>query len=162
MWSEENTINPFEISYCGRTKIKIKCKYCGNVKDTTTQIFVYYNFRCPKCSDGISYPNKFMFSVLKQLKVDFISEYSPKWINLKKYDFYFKINGKEYIIEMDGAFHNRDNPFNKNTKEKSKAIDKYKDKLAKERNIKVIRINCDYRYENRFIEIKAMEVDSVG
>ena len=39
---------------------------------------------------------------------------------------------------------------NGQTKEESKAIDDYKDKLAQEHNIKVIRIDCNYEDNDRF------------
>ena len=40
-----------------------------------------------------------MFNFLNQINIDFNKEYSPKWSDNKRYDFYFEKDGKEYIIE---------------------------------------------------------------
>jgi hypothetical protein len=82
--------------------------------------------------------------LLKELKIKYIFQYSPKWIKPKKYDFY--IPSMKLIIEMDGGLGHgsKDNNMNGMTKEESKAKDDYKDELAKLHNIKIIRINCDY------------------
>ena len=45
-------------------------------------------------------------------------------------------------------------------KNESKTIDDYKDKLANEHGIKVIRINCDYKDNNRFEYIKNNIINS--
>jgi len=90
-----------------------------------------------------------MFNLLEQLGIDFTTEYSPKWCRFKykykirtgRYDFYFNLDNREQIIEMDGGFHKKDG-FNQ-TKEESKEIDGYKDDLAEEHGIKVIRIECE-------------------
>lgn len=105
------------------------------------------------CGDGIKYPNKFMFNLLEQLHVKFINEYNPSWCKYKYknkiktgiYDFY--IPSMNLIIEMDGGLGHgkKDNKMKRGHKiEESKFIDDEKDKLAKEHNIKVIRIDCDY------------------
>ena len=136
--------------------INPKCPYCGEIKEKPMRIIKIYSkhsIAC-SCSDKISYPNKFMFQLLNQLNITFIREYSPDWINSKSYDFYFKLNNKKYILEMDGWFHSNNNSMNGQTKEESKAIDDYKDKLAQEHNIQVIRIDCNYGDNDRFEFIK--------
>ncbi|WP_297419528.1 hypothetical protein [Clostridium sp.] len=142
---------------CSGQKIIPICPDCGRVKDkkiTISNIYQTKSIGC-SCGDGQSYPNKFMYSLLEQLEIEFLTEYSPKWIKPKRYDFYFKLNNKEYIIEMDGGWHNKDNNKSGQTKEASKGIDDCKDKLAEEHNIEIIRINCDYNYmNNRFKYIK--------
>jgi hypothetical protein len=52
---------------------------------------------------------------------------------------------------MDGEFHFKDNKMSGQTKETTKEIDDFKDKLAKEHDIEVIRINC-YKPELEFIK----------
>lgn len=133
-------------------KLDWKCINCGNIiKNKKIDYINKKGLACKKCSDGISYPNKLMYSLLEQLNITFKTEYSPDWIRPKKYDFYFELNNRECIIEMDGGFHKKDNKMNGQTKEKSKEIDDYKDKLAKEHEIEVIRIDCDYS-ELQFIK----------
>lgn len=141
--SNKNTIDLFDIGYASNKKIWIRCPNCGTEKFMTVCSFTTNWLGCPKCSDGVSYPNKLAFNMFEQLGIDFINEYSPDWIKPKKYDFYFELNHKKYIVEMDGGFHNQDNKMNGQTKEESKTIDDYKDKLAYEHNIEVIRIICD-------------------
>lgn len=134
------------------------CPYCGRAKEKKIHINSIYRYRtisCSKCGDGFSYPNKFAFNLLEQLNLDFISEYSPEWIKPRAYDFYFKLNNKEYILEMDGGWHYKDNYMNKgNTKKESKEIDNYKDEQANFHGIEVIRIDCNYESNDRFEYIK--------
>jgi very-short-patch-repair endonuclease len=130
------------------------CPDCGRVKSKKINISNIYKNKSIGCScgDGISKPNKMMFNVLEQLNVVFETEYSPKWCKYLfkdkyrqgSYDFYFELNKKKYIIEMDGGFHTKDNNRNRQTKEESLYIDDEKDRLALEHGIKVIRIDCDY------------------
>ncbi|MBE6069541.1 MAG: hypothetical protein E7211_17905 [Clostridium lundense] len=127
-------------------KIYPICYDCGRVKTkaiSINQLYGTHSIGC-SCGDGISYPQKLMFKVLEQLEVKFETEYSPSWITPKKYDFYFEINNKKYIIEMDGGLgHGRKvHSKSKLTIKETLEIDEYKDKMAKGHSIKVIRINC--------------------
>ena len=153
-WSDKNIISPFEIDHCSRKRFWFKCPDCGYEKLIACCEFIRRGFSCNKCGDGISYPNKIGFNVLHQLNIEFITEYNPKWITPKKYDFYFELNNKQYILEMDGYFHSNYNKMSGQTAEESKAIDDYKDKMAKEHNIEVIRIDCDYQSNNKLEYIK--------
>ena len=154
-WSDKNTIDPFKIESLSNKKVWIKCSNCEAERLINICKFKRHGLCCFKCSDGISYPNKLMFNVLEQLNITFISEYSPDWIKPKRYDFYFELNNNKYIIEMDGGWHNQDNNMTGQTKEKSKNIDNYKDRLAKEYNLNIIRIDCDYEdVSNRLDYIK--------
>jgi hypothetical protein len=138
-------------------KIYPICPVCGRVKSTKViiaNIYKYHSIGC-SCGNSVKYPNKFAFNLLEQLNIDFVSEYSPEWIKPKSYDFYFELNNKKYILEMDGGFHNHDNSMSGQTKEKSQFIDDEKDKLAEKQGIEVIRIDCDYlNIENRFNYIR--------
>ena len=140
-------------------KIIVTCPDCRKEKTMIiSNIYKRHSIGCT-CSDKISYPNKFAYSLLNQLneiyKFDHLEhEYSPEWIGKRKYDNYFIYNGKEYILEMDGKWHNEYNHLSGQTVEESKEIDDYKDKLAKEHEIKVIRIDCDYQFSNAFKLIK--------
>lgn len=137
------------------------CPDCGRVKDSPMKISTIYaehSIGCT-CSDKISYPNKFAYSFLDQLNeiygFEYLEhEYSPEWIGRKSYDNYFIYNCKEYILEMDGGFHFNDNNLSGQTKEESKTIDNYKDTMAKEHGIEVIRIDCNYGNNNKLKYIK--------
>lgn len=136
---------------CSGERVIAKCSNCGTEKEMKIGTLYKYGLGCSKCGDGISYPNKLMYNVLEQLLYgNFTSEYYPNWCkytinNINKrgfYDFYFELNNKKYIVEMDGSFHFEDNNMNGRTKEESKEIDNLKDLKAKENGIEVIRINC--------------------
>lgn len=136
------------------SKIKPICPDCGRVKSKKMAISTIYKYKsigC-SCSDKISYPNKFMLKILQELNIEFKTEYNPTWIKPKAYDFY--IPSMNLIIEMDGEFHKKDNPMSGQTKEESKSIDDYKDRLANENGIEVIRIDCDYGSKDRFEYVK--------
>ena len=93
-----------------RKYIDWKCPNCGNIiKYKVIYQINKYGLSCPKCSDGISYPEKFVNQFLQQLLQDnFIYQLSKtnfKWCKNYKYDFYFKINNEEYVIETHGLQH---------------------------------------------------------
>jgi hypothetical protein len=145
----------FKYSHGSKMKIPMKCPDCGYEKKIGIQTFLTQGLGCNKCSDGIPYPEKFMFNVLEQLKdldkiQNFEKEKTFKWLLYKfknKFhkgymDFYFELNNQKYVIEMDGSFHSTDNKMNGRTKEENKYIDDEKDRLCKEHDIKVIRIDC--------------------
>lgn len=121
------------------------CPDCGRVKTKEMDIRDIYRLHSIFCScgDGQSYPSKLMFNVLEQLGVEFETEYNPDWITPRKYDFYFKLNNVEYIVEMDGGFHTNDNNMSGQTKEGSHMIDDYKDDMADRHGIEMIRIDCE-------------------
>lgn len=163
-----NTIfdkEPWMIKYVGeriaktyaprsRKKVNVKCPECGRMKNITIyQIYDNHSIGC-SCSDGVSYPNKFALNMLEQLKINFKSEYCPEWIKPKKYDYFFTINDKSYILELDGEFHYKNNEISGQTMKESEKIDNYKDKLAIKHNIEVIRIDCNYKGKDRFEYIK--------
>lgn len=129
-----------------------QCPNCEHKKEMSISTINRKGFSCPICSDGISYPNKFMANLLSELNIKFESEYSPDWIGNKRYDFY--IPSMSLIIEMDGGWHYKNNKINGQTIKKSQEIDNYKDRLAKEHNINIIRIDCDYEHNDRFKYIK--------
>lgn len=124
-------------------KIKCTCPYCGEI--THKKINFIYSKKSIGCicGDGISYPEKFMYNVLKQLEVDFESQYSPKYLNGKRSDFY--VPSLNLIIEMDGRLgHEGGITHSKSEKTIKECIevDKWKDKQHKLHGVKTIRINC--------------------
>lgn len=146
--SEINKINP-DIEVLGEyvnafTKIKCRCKLCGAIFDIVPANIVHRNnISCPTCSDGISYPNKFVRNVLGKLPLQNLTyEYKIDGNNQYSYDDYFIYNSQEYVIEVDGAQHYEDGKFWNDTSEEQQNRDKEKDELAKRNNIIVIRIDA--------------------
>ena len=169
--NEEDT---YKYGRCSNVKADFKCPTCGCVvHKSINQVSKDREIRCPICKDGISYPNKFIFNILLQIedKLDFLKrEYCPKWCRFeyqgKKrkgiYDIYFGINGKKYLIEMDGGLHFKYNNMNGQTVEDSKFIDSEKDRLALENGTQLIRINCNYKgFEDRYEYVRDNILSSV-
>ena len=131
-----------------------KCLCCGEpIYNKTINDINRNGLSCPKCSDGLSYPNKYMYNVLKQLNIDFEPEKKFDWCIFKKYNsdedtygiYDFVIEIKKLIIEMDsGLGHGKKTFKNKETKEESAYKDLMKDELAHEHGYTIIRIPCDY------------------
>lgn len=90
--------------YCNKNVLMI-CPNCGCKKEVRISSLSTQGFRCDKCYDGISIPNKLIFRLLERLGMKFKSEYSPKWISPKRYDFYFTLNGEQYVCEVNGIQH---------------------------------------------------------
>lgn len=128
-------------------KIEIQCPYCNRYKNISISTLLKNGLGCI-CGDGISYPNKFVYYMLKQLNIEVVLEYSPKWANKKKYDIY--IPSLNCIIENHGAQHYK-NAFEMfgTTYEKEKQNDDYKENNAKNNGIKnYVVIDCRNSDEN--------------
>lgn len=134
-------------------KTNFVCPKCNIVSEQYVYHVTERGFSCPFCGDGVSYPEKFFANVLNQLHIKFKRQYSPKWIKPYLYDFYFKLD-KNYIVEIDGGWHFRNNDMSDKSFEQSYEVDKYKDEKAIEHGYSIIRINADYKSSNRFLYFK--------
>ena len=61
-----------------KNEVTVVCPNCSNEKTVTVSSLANHGLSCNKCSDGFSYPNKFMSNLLEKLKIKYITEYSPK------------------------------------------------------------------------------------
>ena len=111
-WDWENNnklnLNPWKIAKASNKKAYLKCPECGRSKFMTIDMFYTRKKVTCICNDKVSYPEKIMYSILNQLNIDFIYQLTKKkskWCNKYRYDFYFKINNKKYIIETHGMGH---------------------------------------------------------
>lgn len=145
-------------------KVLLKCPICGHEDYYSLNNVSNKGFSCSACSDGISYPEKFMRNILVQLKVDFknqVTKSTPgfEWIPKNyRYDFYVCLKDKKFLIEMDGAFHNKS--FFQSYEEVHRS-DVEKDKVANDNGLFVIRIDCDYKdISTRFEYIKSHVLNS--
>ena len=132
-------------TYGTRRKVKLRCDICGNEKIMAINNLVNQGFSCDICSDNISYPEKIFMSVLKQLDIKYVYQLSrtnKAWCKKYRYDFYFKIDKNEYIIETNGMQHYADSYVKvENTKEN----DCIKRELALKNGIdNYIIIDCRY------------------
>ena len=115
--------------------IEVICPDCGNKKNIKVADIIHRGFNC-MCGDGQSFPNKLVFNVLTQLKLNVKPEYTPKWANGKRYDDY--LIDYNIIIENHGLQHYQSVPWlslNKTFEEVQKC-DEYKYFLAMNNGIK--------------------------
>lgn len=137
-------------------KVWFVCPDCGTECFKTICDVCTYGFSCKKCADGISWPNKFMFNILSQLKVDFEREITKtmpgfEWVGNYRYDFCIRLKDRFVLVEMDGQFHFCDRF---RSYEETHRIDELKNQMAIDNGIELIRIDCNYVKDNRFEYIK--------
>ena len=127
-------------------KILVKCPDCGHERIMDITNLVYGGFSCSRCSDGISYPEKFITNVFEQLNRLFqtqLSKTSFKWCGSYKYDFY--INEFNGICEAMGLQHYEESRGNWGSLKDIQENDKDKEQLAKQNSINnYIVIDCRY------------------
>lgn len=81
--------------------VPLVCPNCGEERnDIKIETLITYGFSCHNCSNEISYPERLFRSLLKQLDVNFSSQYKIEGFRYK-YDFYFN----SCIIELHGMQH---------------------------------------------------------
>ena len=97
-----------------KTKILIKCKRCGHIEEVIPSKLLTRIYNCKVCSDGISFPNRFMAALLDELHINYIPEKTFDWSDNKRYDFY--LTDYNIIVEMHGKQHYTKNIYNKTVK----------------------------------------------
>ena len=121
----------------------VQCLHCFKTFEVTEQ-GLKRNKLCPYCSDGISYPNKFISSLIKQIGIEFKSERSFDWSEGRIYDIY--IPSLNIIIENHGSQHYKKGGFEYcggRTLKEEQENDRYKRELAFNNNIKYyIELDC--------------------
>ena len=127
-----DTENEFDYSVKSGKIAEWRCPHCNTVFKRRVKNVINRGFICPSCSSNISYPNRYMYAFLKQLKCDFESEKIFIWSNNKRYDFY--VPDKSLIIEMHGLQHYRDCGYYQKYEE-IHANDLNKEKMAKNNGI---------------------------
>ena len=103
-----NEEDAYKYSYGSHDETMFKCPHCNFHKKMKIKNFIRDGLSCPKCGDGVSYPNKFIFNLFEQLlDKNFQIELSKsiyKWSKDYRYDFYIdKLNG--IIVEAMGIQH---------------------------------------------------------
>jgi len=156
------TTNPWIIPYIGEEiakthtygssdKVQVTCPDCGQVKNSIIcDIYINHSIGCV-CSDKSPYTEKIMFSILKQLNIEFqtqLTQYTFKWCDKYKYDFYFELDNEQYIIETHGIQHYEEmNRKGARTLQEEQENDKLKKELALKNGIKEVNyivIDCRY------------------
>lgn len=123
--------------------IEVTCPNCGNIKKIKIDTIRSNKSIGCACSDGLKYPEKFMLNILTQLKIQFITQYSPKWASGKRYDFY--LPECNMIIETHGRQHYKACSNFKRSLKEEQENDRVKNELALSNGIeKYIIVNCSY------------------
>lgn len=117
------------------------CPNCGQEKDMKISSFIHSNFSCKLCGDGISFGEKLFAYILRFNNIEYLTQYSPKWANNKKYDFF--IPSINFIIEINGRQHYEEIGEIYNNLKYQIKNDNYKEKLALDNNIEnYVRLDC--------------------
>lgn len=136
-------------------KIDWKCPICGKILNRKIYDVTHFGLKCPNCSRSISYPNRLMSNILEQINNQYDvlkQEYSDSWCKYYLdnkwhkcyYDFYFKKDGRNILIEMDGGFHFENIYLTESEFKQSQQVDIIKNNLALTNNFDIIRIDCNY------------------
>lgn len=139
-----NKEDGYKYSYGSNIKVPMRCPDCGHEKEIRIGDLKAYGFGCPRCSDGVPYPEKFMFNIFEQLQVDFkpqLSKTTLKWCGKYRYDNY--IHNINAIVETHGIQHYEERISREILLEEIQENDKQKEQLAKNNGIKnYIIIDC--------------------
>lgn len=122
------------------------CKYCKEkVEKGIDKVLRDHSVSCRCDSTGYSYPEKIMYSILKQMNFNFICEVgrsSLKWCGDYRYDFY--LPSLDMIIETHGLQHYEQISRGRTLKEEQEN-DRLKRELALSNGIKhYVELDCRY------------------
>ena len=141
-WMIKYLVNPEDgYKYTCRSTVVLpmKCPYCGGERGYKPDVLFNHKIFPCTCSNNSYYPEKFVFKLLNQLNINFIWQVNKSNINWdigqKRYDFYFKFDNKEYIIEVHGGQHYKYQGRGRSIKEE-KENDEFKYNLAIQNGIK--------------------------
>ena len=107
-----NQEDVYKYTASSNKKVLLKCPDCDHQKEMIINTLHRQGFGCNKCSDGISYPEKFMVNILSQLNIKFITQLNHttfNWCCKFRYDFY--LPDCNIIIETHGGQHYEGNGF---------------------------------------------------
>lgn len=143
------------ISKTSQKYVTVVCPVCKQEKKMQVHVLsMLQHVTCPTCNDGFSYPEKFMANIFKQLHVIYDYQFHEEWCNPYKYDFKFELDDTKYIVELDGGIGHGKESTHYLPAEVTSFRDLDKDLLAKAHGYKIIRIDCDYPPDKRFVFIR--------
>lgn len=122
-------------------KIEAICPNCGKTKYISPKELLHTGLCCI-CSDGQSFPNKFIYNVFSQLKLNIQPEFTPLWAFGKRYDEY--LVDYNIVVENHGMQHYQECSFTNRTLQEEQLNDALKQKLANEHEIQYIALDCRY------------------
>lgn len=122
-------------TYSSTKKLACKCPSCEYERTMSPNQLYAHGFACPRCSDGVSYPEKFINELLAQVSDNYIYQLTKtelEWCDKYRYD--FAILDSSCIIEVHGISHYTTNNFSSlggKTLEQEQENDLNKESLAK-------------------------------
>lgn len=127
-------------SYGSRKKVEIICPTCKNEDIRILAHLCKSPFVCSYCSDGFSYPEKFIRSLLSELKIKYIPQFRIE--GRRRYDFFlptlnliFEVHGKQHyergFKDMGGR-----------TLEQEQENDKLKEEMAIDNGYEYFALDC--------------------
>ena len=140
-----------------KDQVRLVCPDCGSEKDYVIGRLKAVGHLPCGCRDNISTPNKISYYTLKYLCgcgiiYNYQREYNPSWAKPYRYDNYFEFDGKKYIIEMDGGLGHGKSDFCGGIDKDGKKRDEIKNRLAKENNVILHRVNCVNKEDNSILD----------
>lgn len=159
----KNKSDGYKYTHMSNAKVDWICPKCNSeILQKSISNVNAHGLYCNQCSDGNSYPNKFISSFLNYFNVDFVTEKIFDWSkNLeddpicknKYYDFY--LPNKNILIEANGIQHYQPSNRGKRTFEEEKINDGIKRKLALSNGFKLYSIDCstsdcDFIFKNLY------------
>lgn len=133
----KNIEDTHKTTTCNKKKFLMVCPNCGNEQLYSTDKLANGGFSCKKCGDGISYGEKFLYSLLQSLKINFVTQLSHttfKWCKSYKYDFYIpyintivEVHGRQHYDDTSSEMYKYDidNDIAKETLAKENGINNY-------------------------------------
>lgn len=95
-------IHPGEVM-SSLSKIPIRCNTCWKIWRPTINNHINNGTGCPKCIK--SKGELECETVFKKYKIEYFTEYVVPGLNRRYYDFMFKYQDKQYLLEFDGIQH---------------------------------------------------------
>lgn len=157
-----NKDDGYKVTPYSDKEIECKCPNCGFVRKVITKVLTRGDYFCPKCSKKISYPEKFMSSLLELNGLKYEMQKTFDDCKIKRclpFDFYIK----EYncVIETHGIQHySKTGKYSYMNIDRSKIYDIYKKNYCKTKGIQYIEIDCrDSNFSYLIEKVKSSPLD---
>ena len=152
--------NSFLYGIYSKRKVDFCCPNCGTIINATIENVCRQGLACKKCSDGLSFPSKFVYNFLEQIgmkefiETEKVFEWSKNVQHInknlcgdKRYDFYISLN-TPIIIEVQGKQHYQPTVFHLYEESRSFSEELENDKLK-----------MDLAINNNILESNYIQID---
>lgn len=99
-----NSEDKYTLAKFSNVNVDWKCNICGEIiKSKKVSDISKNGFKCPTCSDGLSFGEKVIYRLLKSIDISFEYEKAFPWSKKRRFDFYCEEHS--LIIEVHGEQH---------------------------------------------------------